>query len=447
MYKVAYLIGIKGVGMTMLAQYLKKQGVAVSGSDISDSFLSDKSLKASQIKVYSPFSVDNINRKADLIVYTSACNFTKNPELKYIKDNPSLFKKTKILNYAQALATVFNKEQGVAVCGSHGKTTTSAFLAYSLNQAKFPLKALIGSYVPQFKGSILFNEKAKILIAELDEYQNKLQYFKPQGVLLNNIDYDHPDFFKSKQEYLQVFIDFIKKIPKNGFLVANFDDDLVFKISSYCQGKILGYGFNQKRKPDFLISDYRLDSFKVNGENFQIKLFGKHNVLNATAVIASASYLKVDVKEALAKFEGTDRRSDLIGIYQGVEIFDDYAHHPNEVRACLQAFKEKYPDKRLVLVFHPHTFSRTKKFFKQFVESLKLADRLAILEIYGSAREKQGGISSLDLAQAVSSRAKYLKDFKSATLWLKKTLQKDDILLLMGAGDVFRIKELLCQKN
>jgi UDP-N-acetylmuramate--alanine ligase len=446
MYKSVYFIGIKGVGMTMLAQFLKEKGIKVSGSDVADTFLSDKSLKKSNIKVHSPFSISNINLKADLIVYTSACG-SKNIELQFIKENPNLFKKTTILNYAQALALIFNKYQGVAVIGSHGKTTTSAALAYSLNQASFPVNALIGSYVPQFKGSILSNTQSKILIAELDEYQNKLQHFKPKGVLLNNIDYDHPDFFKTKKQYLQVFIDFIKKIPKNGFLVANYDDDLVFKIKDHCQAQIISYGFSKKRKVDFLISNYNLNSFKVNGQTFKIKLFGRHNVLNSTAVIATASYFKVNVKKSLANFKGTDRRSDLIGNYQGIDIYDDYAHHPSEVRACLKSFKERFFSKRLVLVFHPHTFTRTKKFFKEFASSLQLADKLAILEIYGSAREEQGGISSLDLAKAVSSQAKYLKDFQSASSWLKKTLRKNDILLLMGAGDVFRVKEILCRKN
>lgn len=447
MYKSAYLIGIKGVGMTMLAQFLKAKGVSVSGSDIADTFLSDKSLKKSKIKVLSPFRKENINLQADLIVYTSACSFDNNPELKFIETNPQLFKKTKILNYAQALAWLFNDYQGIAVCGSHGKTTTSAFLAYSLMKSNFPVNALIGSYVPQFKGSILFNKKYDILVAELDEYQNKLQYFKPKGVILNNIDYDHPDFFKTKEQYLKVFMEFIKKIPKSGFLVANFDDDLVFKIKSHCRGKIISYGFKKDRQPDYLISDYSLNQFKVNGEAFKIKLFGRHNVLNASAVIAAAKHLKIDVKPALAQFKGADRRSDLIGVYNGVKIFDDYAHHPSEVSACLHSFKEKYPNKRLVLVFHPHTFTRTKQFFNQFAQSLKLADKLAILEIYGSAREQQGGVSSLDLAKAVSLQAKYLKDFSSALVWLKKTLKPNDVLLLMGAGDVFRIKELLCQKN
>ncbi len=446
MYKSAYFIGIKGVGMTMLAQFLKAKGLKVSGSDISDSFLSDKSLKESDIKVYSPFSISNINLQADLIIYTSACGLN-NIELNFVKENPKLFKKTKILSYAQALSLIFNNYQGIAVCGSHGKTTTSAFLAYSLNQANFPVNALVGSYVPQFKGSILYNNNSQVLIAELDEYQNKLQYFKPQGVLLNNIDYDHPDFFKTKKQYLQVFIDFVKKIPKNGFLVANYDDDLVFKIKDHCRAKIISYGFSKKRKPDFLISDYQLNSFQVNGERFKIKLFGQHNVLNASAVIASASHFKVDVRESLAHFKGTDRRSDLIANYQGIDIYDDYAHHPSEVKACLKSFKERFPSKRLVLVFHPHTFTRTKKFFKEFASSLQFADKLAILEIYGSAREEQGGVSSLDLAKAVSAQAKYLKDFPSASAWLKKTLRKNDVLLLMGAGDVFRVKELLCQKN
>lgn len=447
MYNSAYLIGIKGVGMTMLAQFLKAKGLKVSGSDVVESFLSDKSLKESRIKVLSPYSPFNINLKADLIIYTSALSFKNNLELAFIKNNPQLFKNSTILSYAQALALIFNDYKGIAVCGSHGKTTTSAFLAFCLNKSTLKPNALIGSYVPQFKGSILYNKNSDLLIAELDEYQNKLQYFKPWGVLLNNIDYDHPDFFKTKKQYYQVFIDFIKKIPKDGFLVANYDDDLVYKLKNLSRAKVIGYGFKKERKPDYLISDYKLNQFKVNSEGYKMKLFGHHNALNATAVIASCKHLNIDPKKTLSLFKGTDRRSDLIGNYQGVDIYDDYAHHPCEVKSCLKGFKERFPDKRLVLVFHPHTYSRTKKFFNEFADSLKLADKLAILEIYSSAREKKVQISSLDLAKAVSAKAKYLKDFKSAVYWLKNNLQENDILILMGAGDVFRIKELLCQKN
>jgi len=462
-----YLVGIKGVGMTMLAQFLAAKGHYLSGSDIEDTFLTDTVLLDSKIPVFSPFAVKNIPLKIDLIIYSSAFNEQNNPELAVLK-NDIKYASVPKLAYAEALGEVFNHHQGIAVCGSHGKTTVSAWLGYVLWKSGKKPSVLVGSRVPQFKGSSL-SGRSDIFVAEVDEYQNKLQYFQPRGVVLNNIDYDHPDFFKTEADYVKVFVEFLKKIPRDGFLIMNNHDAHSRRIAKYCRGRVAKYDVDDAgysgETVNYLAHNLRLkngwQSFQVNdwGE-FKIKLWGKHNIFNALAVIASARELGVsiaDLKKYLYAFTGTERRAQILGDYKGALIIDDYAHHPTEIKTTLAGVKEHYPGRRLRVIFHPHTFTRTKALFSDFVESFPLADELIILGIYGSAREKQGGVSSAQLARAIkafnrrhkiSQNVGDLSDLKATTAYLRATVKKGDIILLLGAGDIFRVgEELLCYQK
>ncbi|MFA5753794.1 MAG: UDP-N-acetylmuramate--L-alanine ligase [Patescibacteria group bacterium] len=461
-----YMIGIKGVGMTMLAQFLAKAGHRVSGSDITDEFMTDRVLKREKIKVFSPFSVNNISGSADLIIHSSAFSAENNPELAFIKSQPRRFKKIRVLSYAEALGEIFSQYYGLAVCGSHGKTTTSAWLGYVLWRSGKQPNVLVGSRVPQFQGSGL-KGTSRYLVAEVDEYQNKLQYFKPRGVILNNIDYDHPDFFKTRASYTKAFADFLKKIPARGFLVTNQGDRESRQIRKYCAGKVISYDLVRGdfgRGADYLAYDCRTQngyqSFALSYQGrplgrFKIKLWGEHNILNALAVIAASRQLKVawpDIRKHLASFTGTERRTQVLGRYHGALIIDDYAHHPTEIISTLQGLRSHYGDKRLITVFHPHTFTRTKALFSDFVRSFTQTDELIILDIYGSAREKQGGVSSSELVAAIkkynqaqgrSQMVKYLKNIPQATTYLRSRLGSGDLLILLGAGDVFRVGQYL----
>jgi len=461
-----YLVGIKGVGMTMLAQFLASSGHRVSGSDISDSFMTDRVLKKAGIKVRTPFRPKNIPTVVDKIIYSSAYSAQNNPELAFIKKD-GRFKNIPVLSYAAALGEIFNNYYGIAVCGSHGKTTVSAWLGYVLWQADKKPNVLVGSRVPQFKGSSL-RGKSPYFIAEVDEYQNKLQYFQPQGVVLNNIEFDHPDYFKDAAAYRQVFAEFIKKIPSAGFLVLSASDSETKKIKNKTKGKIISCGLNAATKPDYLATDIKTKGsgqvFRVYrrgrdlGE-FKIRLIGEHNVLNALYVIAAAEKLGVKraaLKKSLGDFRGTARRMETLGQYHGALIIDDYAHHPTEVKATLEAVRRHYKKKKIITVFHPHTFTRTKALFKDFVTSFQNTDELIILNIYGSAREKQGGVSSAQLVAAINKynmasgrqqAVRNIKTLKDAARYLKGHLKRGDLLLLMGAGDVFRVGEKLLKKK
>ncbi len=435
--KTIYLIGLKGVGMTMLAQFLAAQGHKVSGSDIKESFMTDKVLHRAKIKVFSPFNAKNIPTQVNTIIYSTAYNSKTNPELAFIKNNPARFKGVRLLSYPEALGEIFNQYYGIAVIGSHGKTTISAWLGYILEKADLNPNVLVGSYVPQFKGSSLIG-KSKYFVAEVDEYQNKLKYFQPRGVVLPNIDYDHPDFFKNAAAYQKVFTDFIKKIPMDGWLVVNGDNAKARAAAEFCRGRVVYYSENNFKK-----------------HKLKISLPGRHNLYNAHAVMCAARLLGVPASKAkkyLAEFVGTERRLQFLGRYRDAEIIDDYAHHPTEIKASLNAMREKYPRQKIITVFHPHTFSRTKALFKDFARSFAGTDELIILDIYGSAREKQGGVSSCQLADAIvkfnrtnkmSQEVKTIATIPAAAAYLRRRLKAGEVLLLMGAGDVFRVGERL----
>jgi len=451
-----HMIGIKGVGMTMLAQYLHAQGKIISGSDIPDVFMTDKILKKIDINVNINFKKDNIPDDTDLIIYSTAYSAKTNKELACAIES-----KVKTLSYPEALSAVFNSTYGIAVVGSHGKTTTTAWLAYVMEQSGKSPSAMIGANVPQLKGCSL-NGKSGQLIIEADEYQNKLQYFSPQAVLINNIDYDHPDFFKTEDEYLKVFSDFLKKIPQDGFLVANFDDDKVRNISSKLKTKIISYGINNEAdiqaydiinkngKQYFKIKIQKYKKFDKL-DNFSISLSGEHNILNALAVIAASSELGVspdNIKSYLDSFSGTSRRMEKMGIFQGAIILDDYAHHPTEIKTTINGAKNLYPNKKLLVVFHPHTFTRTKTLLNDFAESFSEVDELILLDIYCSAREEQGGIHSLDLKNKIlendpNLKIEYIPTLNKVEKYLRKNINSNYLVILMGAGDVFRIGESL----
>ncbi len=457
------MIGIKGVGMTMLAQFLAAQKIEIIGSDTEEKFMTDEVLKRAGVKVIERFHENNVPADADLIIYSTAYNVERNVEVaKALNQN-----KIRVLTYAQALGEIFNEKYGIAVAGSHGKTTTTAWLAFVMQKSGLEPNAMVGSTVPQFEGPSITGN-SDYLVVEADEYQNKLQYFNPKIALLNNIDYDHPDFFSSFLDYVDVFLKFIQKIPKKGFLVANFDDPVIRKYAGVnCVCEVVSYGVETHRGDslknyDFIAYDLNEEHgrqyFKVkmqNDENyeelgqFNITLPGVHNVYNALAVIAACVNLEIpllSLRTSLAEFSGTKRRMEIMGEFNKAVIIDDYAHHPTEIKATLNGIRQMYPNNKLTVVFHPHTFTRTKVLLDDFAASFDRADEIIILDIYGSAREKQGGVHSRDLVEKIRTRkkdAKYISTLSECENYLRQNAGREEVILLMGAGDVFRVGENL----
>jgi UDP-N-acetylmuramate--alanine ligase len=445
---MVYFIGIKGVGMTALAQVMQARGSQLMGSDIKDTFMTDKILDKSKIHVMSPFDKDNIPSDIEYAVvsgaYYLAGKTPTNPEVLEI-----LSKNIPLLTYSQALGNVSREfESTLAVAGSHGKTTTSALLTYTLQELRQNPFGVIGSVVPQFGGNARIGDKnSKYLVVEADEYQNHFLDLTMGGLIILNVDYDHPDFFETKESYYQAFINVIDNLPLDKPLMINGDDENINKyILPNIQNSsrnIIKFGFNK----DNNITLDEANNIIVEGITYNtlnLAIAGKHNRLNALSCVGLLYSLGYDINsiiEAMSGFRGTQRRLEYKGYTgTGVAIIDDYAHHPTEIMAGIQALREKYPAKNIHCVFQPHTFSRTKILLKEFGQALSQADYTYLLPIYASARENIGDVKSEDIMNyIVSPNAKLYADSADLIKDLNLIEGDNNVIVTMGAGDVWKI--------
>jgi UDP-N-acetylmuramate--alanine ligase len=456
-----HIIGIEGAGTSALARILKRIGKDVSGSDEGDHFYFPM-LEGEGIAVSHQFSAENIPADADLIIYGSAFKQETNPELKAAMETGK-----KLMTYSEALASVFNEKYGIAVCGTHGKSTTSAWLSYVLKMVGRDPSAVIGAKVPQLEGNSIIGQ-SEYFVIEADEYQNKLQYYFPKATILTSVDWDHPDFFPDTVSYKKVFADFVAKIPRTGILSVWGDsiDTLEATRSAVCQ--VVRYGFTEEN--DLRIINLKnilpgekgepaSQKFTVIYENedlgeFEIRLLGRHNALNAAGIVGLCLLLNIptdDIKKALGEFNGTNRRLEFVGEKNGALIFDDYGHHPEEVKATLKTVRENYPEKNVIAVFHPHSFTRTEALLQEFAQSFDDADRVIILDIYGSARETSGNVSSSDLVNLINKyypgKGEHIPGMDEAYETLKDNLSATDLLLTIGAGDVWKLAHRLKEEK
>lgn len=463
-FKNIHMIGIKGAGMAALAGLLVQRGAVVTGSDIDEVFFTDGILKKLGIRYAERFSPDNIPATAQAIIYSTAYARDKNDELAaaFEKDIP-------VLSYPEALGMLSREKLTLAVCGTHGKTTTSALLAETLRSCGADPSAIVGSRIASWGGNAL-SGSGQHLVLEADEYQNKLASYEPFAVILTSVDWDHPDFFPDEESYGRVFREFVARIPKHGVLVYCNDSAAVAKVAEAAQCRKIPYG--SLPGAEFAVHDYAPEKMGFVGEadavrqsfavrqndeelgTFRLRLAGVHNAHNAAAVLALCMFLKQDVervRKAFEKFAGTERRFEYIGERYGALVYDDYAHHPEEIRATLRAFRELYPERRLRVVFHPHTFTRTKALLSDFAQSFDQADEVHILPIYGSAREEQGGVSSEDLANLINrffpGKAEYAPSAEALTKRLEETAGHQDVIMTLGAGNVWEIAHTLAKKN
>ncbi len=447
--------------MTALAELLQGLGKKITGSDTPEIFYTDAILKRLGIPVMSPFDPAQIPKATDAFVYSTAYTAENNAELAVAKASGK-----PVLSYPEALGLLTEEKMTIAVCGTHGKTTTSALLAEVLRSAGTDPSAIIGSEIKSWGGSALAG-RGNWFVIEADEYQNKLALYHPLGVILTSVDWDHPDFFPSVVEYEQVFADFLARIPRHGFAVVAGDHARAELLSRNLSVTRYTYGFlegNMVRAvqhrilPETERQQGALQEFSVECQGqilgpFRLQLAGRHNVENALAVIATSLHLKLDIgliQKGLAGFSGTKRRFEYLGERGGALVYDDYAHHPAEIQATLSAFHDLYPNKRLFVVFHPHTFTRTKALLEEFATSFELAEGVIILDIYGSAREVQGGVSARDLVDRINSytpdKAAYGADRAALVRTIARDMQPNDVIITMGAGDVWQIAEAILKQ-
>lgn len=456
--KKVYVIGIKGSGVIAIVEILKLMGMEVVGSDTKEKFFTDNILKRLNIKYFEKFSPENISSDADLVVYSTAYKKENNIEFQ-----EAAKRNLPMISYPEILAELFNQKYGIAVCGTHGKTTTSAMLGEVLKNCETDPSAVIGGKVKNWEANALLG-KGEFFVIEADEFQNKLKMYEPKAVILTSLDWDHPDTFENFDIYKKAFADFVSKIPKIGFLVAWGDSTDTLEIAKKANCKTITYGFNEDC--DVKIVNYKLQisdglskqEFEIeykdkNLGKFETKLIGKHNALNAAAVIAICHNLNLNpekIAEGLRNFQGTSRRFEYIGEKNGAMLFDDYGHHPEEIKATLKAVRECYLEKNLIVIFHPHSYSRTEALLQEFAQSFGEADKVIVLDIYGSAREFSGKVSSKNLVDLINkydyNKAEYIPTIQAVIEKLKDLIKENDLVLSIGAGNSWEILEKLKEK-
>jgi UDP-N-acetylmuramate--alanine ligase len=447
---MVYLVGIKGVGMTALAQVLQAKGIQVMGSDSDEVFMTDAVLAASHITVKSPFHIANIPVDIEYAVVSGAYYIEgkepTNPEVIEL-----LARNIPIFTYSQALGNIAKQfDYTIAVAGSHGKTTTSALLTFGLQELQQNPFGVIGSVVPQFGGNArIGDENSQYLVVEADEYQNHFLDLDINTLIILNIDYDHPDFFANPDIYYQAFIHVINQLSPDKTLIINGDDEIISEYIlpsiNHPEKNIIRFGLKEG-------NNIRLDTENrviIQGNTYSqltLSIAGEHNRLNALSCIALLYSRGFDINESiqsLANFHGTQRRLEYKRITEkGVIIIDDYAHHPTEIKAGLQALREKYSHHSIHCVFQPHTFSRTQVLLQEFGEALAQADSIYLLPIYASAREQAGTVTSSDILPFIQNTNTTIYETESALISDLEQIQgPDSIIVTMGAGDVWKITQ------
>ncbi|HHY90205.1 MAG TPA: UDP-N-acetylmuramate--L-alanine ligase [Clostridiales bacterium] len=445
-----HFIGIGGIGMSAIAEILLQFGYKISGSDMKSSKITEK-LKKQGVEIFLGHHPDHLPL-CDLVIYTTAVK----------EDNPELVRARELnipaISRAEALGLLMKKfANSIAVSGTHGKTTTTSMISLILEHSGFDPTILVGGELDEIGGNVKIGN-SNYLVTEACEYKgNFLNLFPKIGVILN-IDLDHLDYFKNIQHITDTFTKFGQLIPEDGFLIAFADDPNVQQILPYMHCNIITYGLNSNadyRAVNISLDENGFPVFDVNAQGqplgqFHLSIPGKHNVCNALASIACCRTLGVpaeQIKKFLSVFKGTHRRFDILGIVDGITVVDDYAHHPTEVRATL-AGAAKVPHNRIWSVFQPHTYTRTKALLHDFARSFAEADKIIITDIYAAREADTGIIHAKDLAEAIRKQHKdviYNHDFHQIVEYLKKEIQPKDLILTMGAGNIYQVGQMLLE--
>ena len=446
--KNIYFLGIGGIGMSGLAQILINRGYSVSGSDMVENGIT-KDLSGKGAKIYIGHDTKNIEN-AEVLVETAAIR-EDNPEYLAAKQ-----KGVPILKRSELLGMLMSEKKGIAVAGTHGKTTTSSMLALVLEKAGLDPTIVIGGEVKNIGGNAK-DGKGEFLVAESCEYEKGLLDLHPFAAIITNIEEDHLDTYDGIEDILDTFARFVGQVSKEGFLVISADSVNTIQASEKYKGKLINYGLNGGEL-DFSARNVRAENGKTKFEvfaagkslgEFVLVVPGAHNVSNALAVVAVAVKLKIDldiVKRVFSEFSGAKRRFEIKGHKNGIMVIDDYGHHPTEVKATLAGLRSYFPDQKVWCVFQPHQYSRTKFLLSDFAKSFSDANKVIIPDIYAvrDTDEDKKSVSSqilVDEINKVTKNAKYIADFESVTSFLKDNVKSGEVIITIGAGPVFMIGE------
>lgn len=422
---IFHFVGIKGTGMSALAQILHDAGEKVQGSDVDKFFFTESALNEKQIPI---FQFDAANIKEGLTIIAGNAFSDEHEELRIARTIGLT-----IFRYHEFLGEYLKKYTSIAVTGAHGKTSTTGLLAHVLKES-YPISYLIGD------GTGSGNEFSKYFVFEACEYRRHFLAYQPDYAIMTNIDFDHPDYFSDVDDVFDAFQEMADQVQKG--IIACGDDEYLQRIQA--KVPVLYYGLQdgndfQAKNIGETSTGTQFDVFVRNSyyDSFIIPTYGNHSVLNALAVISLCHYegMQADQMKKMTTFAGVKRRFTEKKVNDQI-LIDDYAHHPKEITATLDAVRKKYPNRKVTAIFQPHTYTRTKMFLQEFADSLETADQVYLCDIFGSAREKVEKLSIVDLQEKI-------KDSKQLQLDGTEVLKEntDGVLIFMGAGDIQKFQQ------
>ncbi len=437
-----HLVGIGGIGLSAIARILVARGIRVSGSDQSQSTLTDE-LQALGVQVFIGHHPENIG-DADLLLVTSAAQ-SDNPEVSEAKERG-----IRIAKRVDFLPELTAGMETIAVAGTHGKTTTTGMIAAILQNGGLDPTVVVGGIIPELHGNSRTGT-GKHFVIEADEYDRAFWGLRPSVAVVTSIEMDHPDCYRDLDDVARAFHEFLVRVPSDGLVVGLGDHGRVAEeLGRIKTCRVERYGLHVTN--DWVASDVRAQGtgsvFKVRrrrdrARDFSLKIPGQHNVLNALAAIAVADHIGVDasiIRQTLAEFRGALRRFEIKGEFGGVTIIDDYAHHPSEIRATLAAAQSRFPGRPIWAVFQPHTYTRTLALLDDFAQSFEAADHVIVTEVFGARETDTRGVSGKHIVDRMKHRdARFIGTLEETVVFLAGTMQPGDVLITLGAGDVNRV--------
>jgi len=448
-----HMVGIGGIGMSGMAEILLQKGYTVTGSDASEGE-TIKRLRELGAEIYIGHDEKHIEG-ADVVVFTSAVKAKENIETKAAMEAG-----IPVIKRAEMLAELMRMKYGVGIAGTHGKTTTTTLVGHVIQDGSFDPTIMVGGKVHSFSKTNAVVGKGDIIIVEADEFDRTFLRLTPSLAVITNIEAEHLDIYDNLDDVKQAFMEFANKVPFYGAVVLCLDDDNVRSIIPQIERRIITYGLTPQAeiRATNIQTDNFYSSFTVLQESeelgeIRLKAPGEHNVKNALAAVAVGLELDIDfkyIKSGLERFEGVFRRFQLKADKDGIIVIDDYAHHPTEVQATLKAARNGWKNRRIVAVFQPHLYSRTRDLYKDFGSSFFDAEVCVITDVYPSREKPIEGVSGKLIADSAREyghrQVHYVADKQELPAKLKEIVKTGDVVITMGAGDIYKYGEAFVDK-
>ncbi|MDK2835883.1 MAG: UDP-N-acetylmuramate--alanine ligase [Thermosediminibacterales bacterium] len=449
-YKRIHFIGIGGTGMSGIAKILLEMGYRVSGSDLKKTEITDR-LEEMGAEVFKGHRALNIG-DSDLVIVSSAIP----------PDNPELLEAIRrnipIMHRADMLGKIMSLKKGIAITGAHGKTTTTSMISLILDRAKFQPTVIIGGELNDIGGNAVWG-KGEYLVAEADESDGSFLKLNPKIAVVTNIEDDHLDYYKTMENLIKAFKQFLENLSADSVAVLGIDNENVDKLSKKIKKKYISFAVQKPadfvaRNIEFAGGNTFFDVYYKENKlgKLELKVPGLHNINNALAATAVAKQIGIsinDIRSVLRDFSGVQRRFQLIGENKNIKVFDDYAHHPTEIKATLAAAKQYNPE-RIIAVFQPHRYTRTLNLYEEFGDAFADADVLIITDIYSAGEKPITGVTSQLIINSIKQKQKkdviYIPNKDEIVPYLKKIIRPGDFVFTIGAGDISKVAEQLTEQ-